>query len=235
MQPDVRHLSRFYQTRLGQMSKLCIGRRLSSLWQNMAGLDVLSLGYGAVYADQWKKSSRRLVCAMPAKQGVEQWPPNGPVQSTLVDPEALPFAENCFDRILVIHFLEEAADPLQSLIEITRTLTASGRLILVVPHRIGLWSASSNTPFGHGRSFSGFQILELVNQAGLTATARTQALFAPPHRWFASPGSSHAWERTGETFWPFFGGVLLVETKKLRMIDPRTKSPRPVFCPEPRP
>jgi len=235
MQPDVQELSRFYQGRLGQMSKLCIERRLASLWPDLSGRDVLTIGYGTAYANSWQQDARRLVCAMPAKQGVEQWPPIGPVQSLLVDLDTLPFAENCFDRILVAHLLEEASDPLQSLIEITRTLAASGRMVLVVPHRIGLWSANSSTPFGHGRSFSVFQLLNLLDQAGLTCTASTQALFAPPHRWFAAKRNVHAWERTGEVFWPFFGGVLLVEAKKLRMVDPRATSVRPVFCPETRP
>lgn len=234
MQPSVRDLSRFYNSRLGQMAKLCIDRRLSSLWPDLSGLDILTLGYGAAYANAWQTTARRLVCAMPSRQGVEQWPQIGPVQSILVDPQELPFVENSFDRILVIHFLEETADPLQSMIQITRALSPGGRVTVIVPHRVGLWSSNSGTPFGHGRSFSYHQVQNLLDQVGLKCTARTQALFAPPHSWFAKPTSARAWERTGEVFWPFFGGVLLVEAQKLRMIDPRKRPPLPVFCPESR-
>jgi len=232
MYPDIHELSQFYQTRLGEMVKLCVTRRLATLWPNMAGRDVLSLGFGSAFIEQWQEDARRLVNAMPARQGVEQWPAAGNVQSVLVDPLALPFAENCFDRILVAHFLEEAADPLQSLYQLTGSLVAGGRLVLVVPHRIGLWSATSRTPFGHGRSFSYFQVLRLFEQAGLICTARAQALFAPPHPWFASSANINAWERTGEIFWPFLGGVLLVEATKMRMVDPRTPQVRPVFLPK---
>ncbi|MBL4616346.1 MAG: methyltransferase domain-containing protein [Robiginitomaculum sp.] len=234
MQADVRELSKFYQSRLGLMAKQCISRRLDSLWPNMADMDVLSLGYGVEFAESWQGKTRRLVCAMPAHQGAQQWPGSGLVQTTLIDPLETPFADNCFDRILAIHFLEEVSDPLQSLIEITRSLVAGGRLVVVVSHRIGLWSASSKTPFGHGRSFSLFQLTNLLEQAGLRRTARTQALFAPPVDRLASASSLAAWERTGEIFWPFFGGVLLVEAEKVRIIDPRKKIPLPVFCPESR-
>jgi len=234
MQPDVRELSKFYQSRLGLMAKQCISRRLDSLWPDTSNMDVLSLGYGVNFAEKWQGTARRLVCAMPVRQGVEQWPCAGKVQTTLIDPLAMPFAENCFDRILVVHYLEEVSDPLQSLTEITRSLVAKGRLVVVVSHRIGLWSASSRTPFGHGRSFSLFQLTSLLEQAGLRPTARTQALFAPPFNWLASASSVAAWEKTGEVFWPFFGGVLLVEAEKVRMIDPRKKIPVPVFCPESR-
>ncbi|MCF6291938.1 MAG: class I SAM-dependent methyltransferase [Robiginitomaculum sp.] len=232
MQADVRELSKFYQSRLGLMAKQCISRRLDSLWSDTSNMDVLSLGYGVNFAEKWRGKARRLVCAMPVLQGVEQWPYAGKVQTTLIDPLAMPFAENCFDRILVVHFLEEVSNPLQSLTEITRSLVAGGRLVVVVSHRIGLWSASSRTPFGHGRSFSLFQLTHLLEQAGLRPTARTQALFAPPFNWLASASSVAAWEKTGEVFWPFFGGVLLVEAEKVRMIDPRKKIPVPVFCPE---
>jgi SAM-dependent methyltransferase len=217
------------------MAQICIARRLFSLWPDISGRDVLTLGYGISQMEPWRQQARRLVGAMPARQGVEQWPVNGPVKTLLVDPQNLPFADNCFDRILVQHLLEEAPDPLRALVQVCRTLTASGRVVVVVPHRIGLWSASEKTPFGRGRSFSYFQMQQLMEQAGLTMTARTQALFAPPHHWFASANSIKAWERTGEIFWPFLGGVLLVEATKIRKIDPRQRARRRVFCPEPSP
>jgi len=235
MQPDVRELSRFYQSRLGKMVQMCIDRRLANLWPDVKDRDILGLGYASPYLAAWQTTSRRLVSAMPARQGVEQWPGDGPVRSVLVDPELLPFAENCFDRILVVHGLEEAADPQEFMLQISHVLAAHGRVVLVVPHRIGLWSAYSGTPLGHGRSFSLFQVQQLMASAGLEVSARTQALFAPPHKWFASPASANAWERTGEIFWPFFGGALLVEATKMRTIDPRTRLKHRVFCPEPSP
>ncbi|VAW02977.1 hypothetical protein MNBD_ALPHA06-530 [hydrothermal vent metagenome] len=233
MYPDVRELSQFYQTRLGKMVETCISRRLAALWPDIGDKDVLSVGYGSSFLPPWQTQARRLVNAMPARQGVEQWPAQGPVQSVLIDPLALPFADNCFDRILVAHFLEEAADPLASLFQLTDCLVSGGKMVLVLPHRIGLWAANSNTPFGHGRAYSYFQVLRLLEQTGLKCTARTQALFAPPYPWFAAPANTKAWERTGEIFWPFFGGALLVEAQKIRMIDPRTPKTQPVYCPEP--
>ncbi len=234
MHTDVENVSRFYQSRLGQMAQMCIARRLSALWPDVRGLDVLALGYGTPYIAPWQGSARRLVNAMPARQGVEQWPAAGPVQATLVSPLALPFGANCFDRVLVIHHLEEAMDPAAYLSQIAKTMTANGRMVLVVPHRMGVWSVAARTPFGHGRAFSLLQMRQLLDQAGLQITARTGALFAPPHPFFARKPNALAWERTGEVFWPFLSGAILVEAIKTRMIDPRTPIAQRVFCPEPR-
>lgn len=232
MYPDVRNLSQFYQSPVGRLACTGIGRRLNSIWPEMQGRDVLSVGYGAPWAQNWLPSARRVLLAMPSRQGVEQWPGHNNVKSLLVDPHALPFGENAFDRLLMVHCLEESSDPLQCLSQAGRVLAGNGRMVLVVPHRGSLWSSTSNTPFGHGRSFSPRQVFKLLEDAGFRITARAQALFTPPATWLARERSMEALEKTGSLFWPFFGGVLMVEAAKVRLIDPRTRVLQPVFRPE---
>lgn len=233
MYPDVRQLSQFYQSPLGRLAHAGIGRRLSAIWPEMRGRDVLAVGYGAPWASSWRTRARRVLLAMPDRQGVEQWPAQGGVKSLLVDPHALPFAENSFDRLLMVHCLEESPDPLQCLIQAGRVLAGNGRMVLVVAHRGSLWSSTSGTPFGHGRSFSTRQVCRLLDDAGFQLTARSQALFTPPFSWLARDASMEALEKTGSLFWPFFGGVLMLEAAKVRLVDPRNKSLQPVFRPEP--
>lgn len=232
MYPDVRQLSQFYQSPVGRLARTGIGRRLAALWPQLKGRDLLAVGYGAPWATHWLPTARRVLLAMPARQGVEQWPAQAGVKSLLVDPHALPFAENGFDRLLMVHCLEDSSDPQQCLIEAGRVLAGNGRMVLVVPHRGSLWSSTSNTPFGHGRSFSTRQVLRLLDDAGFRLTARAQALFTPPLAWLARDHSMEALEKTGSLFWPFFGGVLMVEAMKVRLVDPRNTNLQPVFRPE---
>src|SRR5215469_16220849 len=99
------------------------------------------LGHAAPFLDGLSRA-RRIVAAMPAQQGVEVWPsPSGyggageGNLSCLADEEALPFPNAMFDRVLVVHGLEESDDPLSFLREVWRVLAPSGRGILAAAAR----------------------------------------------------------------------------------------------------
>lgn len=228
MQPNVADLEEFYRSTLGRAVQSMIGRRLDALWPDLAGRDVLSLGYGLPFLST-AANVRRLGHAMPARQGVEQWPAQGGVKSLLVDDEALPFAENTFDRVLVMHGLEEARAPERLLLEVHRILAPQGRVMLVVPNRAGLWAHLDASPFGHGRSFSRGQVRRLMRQCGLQTSAWARALYAPPTRFMTSMASVTAWEQAGERLWPAFGGVIMVEANKQVLAQPL--APRPLLIP----
>ncbi|HRE43012.1 MAG TPA: methyltransferase type 11, partial [Terricaulis sp.] len=76
---------------------------------NVEGLDVLGLGYAAPYLDRFRPTARRVCALMPAEQGVEPWPGEGAVCSVLSEEARLPFIDAVFDRVLIVHALEEAA------------------------------------------------------------------------------------------------------------------------------
>ena len=48
--------------------------------------------------------------------------------------------------------------------EVWRILAADGRLILVVPNRLGLWARLEHTPFGHGHPFTPPQLVALLTE-----------------------------------------------------------------------
>ncbi len=97
-----------------------------------------------------------------------------------MDDRSLPFAAGSFDRVLLIHALEEADDPAALLVEAVRAMAPAGRIILAAAARGGLWAQAESTPFGHGRPFTRGQLEHLVRQAGLEPTARSQTLYTPP-------------------------------------------------------
>jgi SAM-dependent methyltransferase len=224
MQPNVADLEEFYRSALGRSVRAMIMRRLSALWPDLTGLDVLGLGYGIPYFDQ-TDLPRRLAMGMPARQGVEQWPASDGVKSLLVDDEALPFAEASFDRVFIIHGLEESRAPAQLLLDVHRILSPQGRVVIVVPNRTGLWAHHDASPFGHGRAFSRGQMRRLMRECGLQTCAWAKALYAPPTRFNASLPTMRAWEQAGERLWPAFGGVIMVEASKQVLVRPPTARP----------
>ncbi|MBN8551987.1 MAG: methyltransferase domain-containing protein [Caulobacterales bacterium] len=220
MRRDVTEIRSFYGTPLGQTATRLIGARLSDAWGPLTGQDVLGLGYAAPWLDEMREA-RRALCAMPFAQGAEAWPRAVRSRTTLVDELALPFATGVFDRILAVHAIEEATDPLALVRELGRVLKPSGRLVLVVAGRGGLWAGSEKTPFGDGRPYSRGQLERLVRDAELEPFAWSQALFCPP--WGRLTGLADALEPWGARLMPGAAGVVLLEAVKIQLaLRPRT-------------
>ena len=116
-----------------------VARKLAEAWGDAGALDVMGLGYATPYLEAFRGPARRAVAAMPAAQGVEVWPAAGRSLSCLADEDALPFPNALFDRILVIHALEEADDPLELMREVWRVLAPAGRVIVAAANRRGVW------------------------------------------------------------------------------------------------
>jgi SAM-dependent methyltransferase len=239
MRRDVLELRQFYASDLGRAARAMVGRKVLEAWGDAHGLDVLALGYATPFVASQRHAARRVVGAMPAQQGVEVWPGGEPNLTTLVGEDSLPFANALFDRILVVHGLEESPDAIALLREVWRVLAPSGRVIVAVTARNGLWANTERTPFGHGRPYSRAQLAELLREAELEPSGWTRALYAPPVNWLA--GWAEGFEQTGSRLWPGFAGLLLMEAVKQtfavkpRGLGARVRRVRPLLGPSPAP
>jgi SAM-dependent methyltransferase len=231
MRRDVLELREFYASPLGRATRAIIARRLAEAWGSASALDVMGLGYATPYLGAFRLAARRSLAAMPATQGVEVWPVLGGGLSCLCDERALPFPNALFDRVLVIHALEEADDPLAVLREVWRVLSPSGRVIVAAANRRGVWSNTESTPFGHGQPFTRGQLETLVREAELEPVAWSRALFAPPLQWTAPWADSL--EQIGQRLWPGFSGLILLEAvKQTFAVKPKgRRMPARVFSP----
>ena len=212
MRRDVLDLREFYAGALGKAAREMVSRKVAEAWGRLEGLDLLALGYATPFLDGLTAGARRAVAAMPAAQGVEAWPMGQPNNAALVDETALPFPNALFDRVLAVHALEESDSPLALLREVGRVLAPSGKVIVVVAARHGLWTEAESSPFGHGRPFSRSQLDELLREADLVPAGWTRALYAPPFGWTAR--WAEAFEQAGALLWPPFAGLILMEAVK---------------------
>jgi SAM-dependent methyltransferase len=212
MRRDVTALRSFYETPLGRAAIDMVERKLVDAWGDARGLDVLGVGYATRFLEPFLALSRRVVCAMPAGQGVEPWPQGDPNLACLSGELSLPFQNALFDRVALVHGLEESEDPTALLSEVRRVMAPSGRLIAVVANRRGWWSRSEGTPFGYGRPFSRRQLEEAVRDSGLEPTAWSVCLYLPPFTAFTR--WAEPFEQAGAKLWPPLGGLILMEAVK---------------------
>ncbi len=219
MRVDVLALQRFYASPLGDAARRMAGRRIAALWPNADGLDVLGLGYATPYLDQFRAGARRVVAMMPAEQGVEPWPADASSLAVLAEEGRLPFIDAIFDRVLIVHALEETDTMRQLLREVWRVMAPEGRLVVVAANRWSLWAQADATPFGHGRPYSRLQLATLLADSMFEPVASARALYAPPTTWTPFVKAADAFERVGEIVWPAQGGLVLMEAVKRLYAD----------------
>ena len=214
MRTDALEIDRFYRTAPGQMAQDMLRRRLASLWPDVQGLDLLGLGYATPFLKLFHDQAQRTVAYMPAAQGAIAWPSKQHCLTALGDEHRLAFPESLFDRVILVHALEEAHDLRKLLREVWRVIVPEGRLVVITANRGGLWSLNDSIPFGHGRPFSRRQLYRLLQETLFEPTAFSRAVYAPPWRWASGQTIANGFETLGEKFWPGLGGLLLVEAVK---------------------
>lgn len=212
MRVDVLALQRFYASALGEAARRAAARRLAALWPHADGLDVLAVGYPSPYLERFRAGARRVVAMMPAAQGAEPWPSNGPVATALAEDARLPFMDAVFDRVLLVHALEECDAVHAMLREVWRVMAPEGRLVVMTSNRWSLWAQSDASPFGYGRPYSRTQLASLLSDSMFEPVVSARALYMPPWRW--ATGAADAFERVGELVWPAQGGLVLMEAVK---------------------
>ena len=103
-----------------------------------------------------------------------------------------------FDRVLMVHALEECHAAHAMLREVWRVMAPEGRLVVIAANRWSLWAQSDATPFGHGRPYSRTQLATLLSDAMFEPVVSARALYAPPSTWTPFVRAAEAFERVGE-------------------------------------
>jgi len=214
MYTDVVDLRDFYATRLGQVARRLLRRRIRMLWPDLSGLRVLGVGYATPFLRAFSDEAERVVALMPAGQGVLPWPEDGPNAVALAEEVELPLQDYSVDRVLLLHALEYSDNARLLLREIWRVLAGGGRLLAVVPNRRGIWARLERTPLGIGQPYTAGQLSRLLRDEHFTPERTSAALFMPPTTSRVMLRAAPAWEKLGERWFTTFAGVVLVEATK---------------------
>jgi SAM-dependent methyltransferase len=204
----------FYQTRAGRLVRRILTDRIRPFWPDQTGLNIVGFGYAVPFLPMFDGMETRVNALMPKTIGVHQWPVAGQVRVALTEDAELPLETESVDRVLMVHALEHAENPDAMMAEIWRVLKSNGRVLMIVPHRVGLWARADWTPFGHGTPFTASQLRSLL-QAGLFVQERAdRALFMPPFKSFMALRTAYQAEAVGRIVFPGLAGVHIVEATK---------------------
>lgn len=214
MYRDIAEIRQFYQSLLGRFTAKRLMRHIRAMWpeDDIKHGILIGVGYALPYLDRMNRPDSFAV--MSATQGVIRWPAQGKARTVLTEDHVLPFDDASIDHIFMVHAVENA-DYLRELMhEVWRVLKPNGRVLMVVPNRVGMWAQSDRTPFGYGRPFSMKQMRSLLSDVHLVVEQQRRALyFFPSHNRLLLALSSIL-ETFGTWVLPKFGGVLLVEASK---------------------
>lgn len=227
MELDVVDLDHFYRrTALGRRAAEILGRRVRALWPRLGRETLVGFGFAPPVLDVIAGDAERSIALMPGRLGVLRWPDlatgsNGLSgaavgnRAVLTADDAWPLGDSFADRLLILHGLEIADDPVALLREAWRVLAPGGRALVIVPNRAGLWARAEATPFGHGRPYSSGQIERLLRNCGFVPRSNLSALYMPPTERRFWLRIAPAWEQLGQHL-PMVraGGALIVEVEK---------------------
>lgn len=233
MNSDIVDLRSFYASVLGRVAERSIAMALSSIWAPLSRERLVGLGYTLPWLDRFGTDAERVFAFMPGTQGAVNWPVDGPSATALVFEEELPLGDSSIDRMLLVHALEHAENPRETLKEIWRVLAPGGRLVIVVPNRRGVWARMEHTPFGSGRPYSRGQLTTLMRETNFTPGASAEALFFPPSKARTIMKMRQVFDRIGRRFWPVFSGVIVLEAQKrlYQGLPVAARASRRVFVP----
>jgi SAM-dependent methyltransferase len=223
MHTDVTDLRDFYQTPLGVMARRLLGQKIRAKWPRLSGQSLAGFGFASPFLGSFRGEAQRICALMPSGQGALVWPSVERNMTVLVEEEHWPLADNSIDRLLVVHGLETADRPASVLREMWRVLAPSGKLLIVVPNRAGVWARIDRTPFGQGRPYSRGQIEQQLRDSLFTPIGWDSALHLPPIDRGLVVRYGATIEKMGDRFSRRFAGVMLVEATK-ELISPIGKA-----------
>jgi len=212
--PTAYDLKSFYNGFKGRIIRALIRKKILEIWPEDEKNYLVGFGYTTPYLKPYRANATRLITMMPQQIGVHQWPDDGENIVTLTTEYGLPLETNSVDRLLIIHGMEFIDHPNEFLSEAFRVLKSTGRMLIIVPNRIGFWARADWNPFGQGQPYSAGQVERLLRDNFFVHEQTCQALFSPPFQSNLLLRAAHVFEKIGCYLFPALGGVHVIEASK---------------------
>jgi SAM-dependent methyltransferase len=215
MSNDILTLQQFYNSNLGRVFELSITSQIKKFWHNAKKEHVLGIGYCLPYLIHYYHDAESIIYATMAHQGVTAWPPGEDTNcATLVYEDLLPFAGSSFDKILVIHGLEESHSTQKILRELWRVLKENGQLIIITPNRRGLWIQSEQLSLDYNHLYTMSQLSQEMRQTSFTILNKSSFLYHVPNQNHFTKKVSYILQYIGPLLLPQFSGMLCIQATK---------------------
>lgn len=212
--PDAYDLKQFYNSFQGKVVRRLIRQKILNIWPDLKGLSLVGFGYAIPYLKPYQKQSERIAHMMPSQLGMQQWPVDGQNLVCVTQDASLPLETNSVDRMIIIHSLEYNDQPEETFDEIWRVLKSSGRVLVIVPNRMGFWARNDHTPLGQGQPYSLRQVEALLKSSLFVHEQTTHSLFMPPFKNNLFLRLADLFEKIGSFICPALGGVHIIEASK---------------------
>lgn len=199
----------FYGTPPGKVCVGLLGERMRWFWPDLKNQSVLGLGGAAPYLHMVGDSSTLRIGAYLGTTRADMACQTA--QSCVVDPENLPFEDQRFDRIVLVHTLQGRENPVTVLRSAARALRDDGRLLMIVPSRLGGRARLRRTPFARDTAFTRPKLRQLLAAAMLRAEQWDEAVFLPASQACRTLRRGRRMDIAGKVLCPGGGSLILVE------------------------
>lgn len=216
LRPNIKELEAFYNTSLGKVVVRPLRSIIKDFWESSFTRNdsVLGIGFTNPYLRIFSGETEKVFSFMPKQQGMASWNNGRKNSSLLGDETRLPFPDSSIDKIILAHSIEFSENLSLFLREVWRVLTPGGRVILILPNRKGVWSIAGNTPFGHGRPYTSWQLENILIDSMFCPLQKKTAVLFPPIKSRVILRIMMILDKPLGFTLREFGGILMLEAEK---------------------
>lgn len=222
---DLTYLADWYHSPLGEALKKAEKKELDAVLPQFYGFHLLQLGI--TEQGHWLEKS-----IIPHRINLNPHKPdNSRLSFCYGNFDALPFANDSIDAVVLPHLLEFMPNPKKIIQDVWRILIAEGHIVILCFNRCSmmgirrLFHFNSNPPWS-GVFFKRSIINKWLRELGCEFVQTKTFFFLPPFKAIAKLDFLEAF---GKKIWPGCGGVFMIVAKKklttLTPVKPRWSKP----------
>ncbi|CAK7192016.1 hypothetical protein COMNV_00199 [Commensalibacter sp. Nvir] len=200
--------------------------RLSQIWPDLYGLSLLTLGHGNYLVPQTMWYPANYVHGQFLYDPLSSESPYFVKKTCYLSPNNFPFQECSMDRIVYLHDTKINKYQFQALLRSCwKTLCDHGKMMFLIPNRLGWWSLIDNLALRFRNTFLMQKINRLLTQHLFRISYYERVLYFPPQLMNRlSLCINRSLDFIGLFFVPFLGGYHLIEIEK-NLFAPITMAP----------